>query len=966
MAELDIQRKLDRLSEAVVLADASDLRALADLHSMFEDLEGAVGERLCHEEVSAAVTAGAKLIQEIILGDKEAEGADSERLLEVLGQTLSALQSVLRDGRSLEDVSFPSELETERESNGNEQKTGSEPEDLPVEEDAGASLSMQTDDRILVEFLERQAGVLSDMEALVLSLENSDNESDLGALRQLIHTLKGEAGLLGLSDVENLCHQTENILSAPPSGAVVEFLLETKDWLARAFESDLRKAPKPPPVEQLLSRRPRCEEGDGREAVSESESEGAPGGDSTETSTEKGVAVAGDAELIREFITEATEHLGNAEIHLLTLEVQPEEEEALNAVFRAFHTIKGVAGFLALSDIERLSHCAEDLLDHARKGDLLLSGSAIDASFEAVDGLKRQIENLCKALDVGGAPEKDASLAPLLDRIKRVLSGHSEQDTEDSAVGVAPGKKLGEILVESGRVTRESVQQALKEQEKPPENKKLGELLVESAASSSARIKEGLDKQKENAEAGKLGEILVESGSVDHDDVERALRKQQNPPSKRKLGEILVRGNQVEASDVAKALRGQRRKQSRATSREGLQVREAIRVDADRLDHLVDLIGELVIAESMVGQAKVLENVTKSSPEFAGKLSQLDKITRELQEIGTSLRMVPIRPTFQKMARLVRDLSKKAGKRIEFSMSGEETELDKTVVDNIGDPLVHMVRNAVDHGIEGTRQARLKAGKAAEGKVSLRAYHRGGSIFVEVEDDGRGLDRESILSKAREKGLVSNGEAMSDSEVYNLIFEPGFSTAKKVTDVSGRGVGMDVVRKNVQALRGQVDIKSSLGLGSVFRIRLPLTLAIIDGMVITVGRERYIVPTLSVVKLIRPEDRDLNTILESREMLSMYGKLIPLIRLGELFSIADAEQDATRGLILVVEDEGVQAALLANSVLGQQQVVIKSLGKGIGKVRGLSGGAIMPDGRVGLILDVSGFVRLANSEEVEE
>jgi two-component system chemotaxis sensor kinase CheA len=393
----------------------------------------------------------------------------------------------------------------------------------------------------------------------------------------------------------------------------------------------------------------------------------------------------------------------------------------------------------------------------------------------------------------------------------------------------------------------------------------------------------------------------------------------------------------------------------------GGPVRETLKVDAGRLDLLIDMIGELVIAESMVSQSGELRSVC--SPELARSMTQLDKITRELQEMGTGMRMVPIRATFQKMARLVRDLAKKSGKQVEFVTTGEETELDKSVVDKIGDPLIHMIRNAVDHGLEADPEARVKSGKPAVGRVELRAFHKGGSIYIEIQDDGRGLDRDAILAKARTRGLVREGDVLSDRDVWNLVFEPGLSTAKTVTDVSGRGVGMDVVKRNIEALRGQVEIQSEPGKGTTFSIRLPLTLAIIDGMVVRIGLERYIIPTLSIVMSIRPDASQLSTVVGRGEMLSLQGQLLPLFRLARLFGISDATQELTDGIVMVVEDEGRRTGLLVDEILGQQQIVIKSLGEAMQGLLGVAGGAIMPDGRVGLILDVSGVVRLASEEK---
>ena len=324
--------------------------------------------------------------------------------------------------------------------------------------------------------------------------------------------------------------------------------------------------------------------------------------------------------------------------------------------------------------------------------------------------------------------------------------------------------------------------------------------------------------------------------------------------------------------------------------------------------------------------------------------------------------MIPLRSTFQKMARLARDVARKADKQVEFIMFGEDTELDKMVVDQIGDPLIHMVRNAVDHGLEPDAEARRAAGKPEVGRVELRAFHRGGKIYIEIEDDGRGLDRDAILAKARERGLVGPEDEPSDREVFQLIFHPGLSTARKVTDVSGRGVGMDVVRKNVEALRGQIDIQSRPGKGSIFTICLPLTLAIIDGMVLRVGNERYIMPTLSIQTTIRAENGMISSVHGRGLLLRLQGELIPVFRLDELFAIEGAETDLTRAVIVIVENDGRRIGVVADELLGQQQIVIKPLGDGMQQMPGLSGGAIMPDGQVSLILDIAGLMKLAHGE----
>jgi two-component system chemotaxis sensor kinase CheA len=342
------------------------------------------------------------------------------------------------------------------------------------------------------------------------------------------------------------------------------------------------------------------------------------------------------------------------------------------------------------------------------------------------------------------------------------------------------------------------------------------------------------------------------------------------------------------------------------------------------------------------------------------KVTQTGLIMRQVQELSMSLRMVSIKATFQKMARLVRDLSKKSGKDVEFVMEGEDTELDKSVVENIGDPLIHMIRNAIDHGVEDSVEERIRRGKPARARVTLRAFHKAGSIYIEICDDGRGLDRDAILAKAIRQGMCGEQDKLSEQEIHQFIFAPGFSTAKTITDISGRGVGMDVVKRNIQALRGSVDIHSEPGVGATFSIRLPLTLAIIDGMIVRVGPESYIIPTLSIVESLKPKNDQVETVLGKGELIKVRGALIPFERLSRLFQENGDEINACDGIVIIIEDMlGKRVALLVDEIIGQQQVVIKSLGDGLGTVAGVSGGAIMSDGTVSLILDVNGLIKMA-------
>jgi two-component system chemotaxis sensor kinase CheA len=381
----------------------------------------------------------------------------------------------------------------------------------------------------------------------------------------------------------------------------------------------------------------------------------------------------------------------------------------------------------------------------------------------------------------------------------------------------------------------------------------------------------------------------------------------------------------------------------------------SIRVDTTKLDGLIDLVGELVIAQSMVVQHG---GITASADEqLARALGQLRGITKDLQRTTMALRMVPISGVFQKMSRLVRDVSAQLGKDIRLVIDGEETELDRTVIEEIGDPLVHMIRNSADHGIEPAAE-RLAAGKPPAGTITLRAFHQGGFVVVRISDDGRGLDPARIRATAEARGIVSRLTPLEPREVLELIFAPGFSTAAAVTDLSGRGVGMDVVRRNIEKLRGKIEIDSTPGRGTTFTISIPLTLAIIEGLLVAVGDQRYVIPTLSVVESFRPRVDEVSVVHGRGELVTVRGRQVPLLRLGPHLGIPGTVTDPTRGIVVVVESGSDSRCLLVDDLLGRQEVVIKSLGEMFPPRAGFAGAAILADGRVGLILDTNALVRL--------
>jgi two-component system, chemotaxis family, sensor kinase CheA len=590
-----------------------------------------------------------------------------------------------------------------------------------------------------------------------------------------------------------------------------------------------------------------------------------------------------DLEMMGEFVSESKDLIANAEEALLSLEVDPDDTDAVGKVFRAFHTVKGTSAFLELSLLTEMAHHAENLLSRVRDHEIRYSGGYADLSLRSLDMLKTLVHLVEESLN-GAALNKPPGYDDLLGTLADPESAGVSEIFDDV---LSP--RIGDILVAQGKVKREELEDAV----------------------------------------SKFGDIHV--------------------------GEALVKSNVMTVSEVGQALRTQAKFKGGKNA-----VESTVRVSTQRLDKLIDMVGEMVIAQSMVAQDEVVTN--GQNHVLSKKISHTGKIVRELQDLSMSMRMVPLKPTFQKMARLVRDVARKVGKNVNLLTEGEDTEIDRNLVDIIGDPLVHMIRNSIDHGIE-LPEERVRLDKPPMGTVKLSAYHSAGNVIVEICDDGKGLNKELILAKALERNLIDKNKPLTDREIYNLIFEPGFSTAQTVTDVSGRGVGMDVVKKNIDTLRGQVEINSEPGKGSVFKIFLPLTLAIIDGMVVRVGQETYVIPTETIVRSIKPEASNISTILNQGKVLALQGNLIPLFHLSELFGIgSNKDNNGNQELVVVVEDDNSQAGIIIDELVGRQQVVIKSLGETLQGIMGISGGAIMPDGRVGLIIDVGGLVRLAHSE----
>jgi len=603
--------------------------------------------------------------------------------------------------------------------------------------------------------------------------------------------------------------------------------------------------------------------------------------DHKETNSEQQPSLAGleeeDLEILEDFVLESLESLSSIELELMNLEQDPGDLDTINAIFRPFHTIKGVSGFVNLKRINQLAHSAENLLDKAREKRIRIDEKIIDVILDTVDILKKMIEDVQEGLSNGRLLDKGIDTQALRTKIEALLS--LDED----------GDKL-------------------------------------------------------------IGQILIDQGSLSDEDLDQALEKQ-SEESERRIGELLVGEGKVESKEVISALRKQKKASRQTTDLH-------IKVGTEKLDNLVNLAGELVIAQAMIKQNQVILNA--KDMELYQNLSQLSQITAGLQNTAMSMRMVPIKATFQKMVRLVRDLAKSSRKEILLEMHGEDTEIDRNVVEALYEPMVHMIRNSVDHGIESPEE-RERSGKNRKGIVHLDAYHQGGQIIVEIRDNGKGLDKDQIIKKAKSSNLITDDSRLTDNEIYSLIFHPGFSTAKQITNISGRGVGMDVVKKSIEKLRGKVEINSRPGQGSSFIISLPLTLAIIEGMLVRVGKERYIIPALTILESFRPKKSQYSTVEGKREMILLRGNLLPLIRLDQIFGVHSDTSHPCDALVVAVEYGNKQICIFLDELLGKEEVVIKNLGEWLRDIKGIAGGAIMGDGMVGLILDMAGVFEMASN-----
>ena len=680
------------------------------------------------------------------------------------------------------------------------------------------------------------------------------------------------------------------------------------------------------------------------------------------------------------FFEESFEALDAMEAALLKLDVGSPEAELINTIFRVAHSIKGGSATFGFSEIASFTHSLETLLDELRSGAMAVTVAVSDLLLKSVDVLRamlravqakqpidaQRVSDLQFDLEVAIAkkeqhapaavpPAVPAPAAPAAATLPRWrIRFHPYREL--LARGNDPLRMLRELAALGELEVRVDAQMLPPLADVNPQDCYLawslelpGEVPEEAIRQVFEWAEGDCDLTVERL-AGETQKSVAPTAAT-------AAPAQVPPPAMAGGGtpgpDILSVRSPPESARPRADAPG---KQDASVS--GLGDSGSIRVSVEKIDELMNTVGELVITQAMLSQLGSHFD-GPDAEKLRGGLAQLERNMRELQESVMRVRMLPISFVFSRFPRMVRDLAQRLGKQIELKLTGEQTELDKTVLEKIGDPLVHLVRNSIDHGIESP-EARTAAGKPAEGTVHLDACHRGGNIAVEVSDDGGGLDKERILAKARARGLVGADDAPTDAEIYELIFVPGFSTAEKTTDVSGRGVGMDVVRRNVKELGGKIDVRSDSGRGSRFTITLPLTLAIVDGQSVAVGTETYIVPLISIVESMQLKSTGVTRLSGHSEVLSFRGDYLPIIRLHELFGVEPRSRALHEGLVVVAEGDGRRVGLFVDDLLGQQQVVIKSLEANYGHIEGVSGATILGDGSVALILDVPGLIRAAS------
>ncbi|NOX09551.1 MAG: chemotaxis protein CheA [Gammaproteobacteria bacterium] len=662
------------------------------------------------------------------------------------------------------------------------------------------------------------------------------------------------------------------------------------------------------------------------------------------------------------FFEESFEGLEGMENALLAVNDGDDDPELINTIFRAAHSIKGGSATFGFTQVAGFTHVMETLLDQVREGEREITSQAIDLFLASVDLLR---EMLASAQD--GEDLEQERVSAVQGQLEQMMG---EDGSPSEAVASVVAVDDNEVTVTGWKVGFKPHLDMMRTGNDP--------VRILREVSSLGEVKVQVDIEKLpvfidlDPEECYLAWELEVRGDVSHQQIEEIFEWVDEDCDLQIEALAAAVDAPVQEVSYPDEKREDKKDRRQSTDRRSVGVDRrgkkaavestSIRVDTDKIDALINMVGELVITQSMLGQ--IGESMDDYDPAHLEKLrtglASLERNTREMQESVMRIRMLPISFVFNRFPRLVHDLSAKLGKEIDLQITGEQTELDKTVMEKIGDPLVHIVRNSLDHGIESVED-RVAAGKSEMGTVNLDAYHQGGNIVIRIADDGRGLNKEKLLEKAIERSLISEDDSLDDSEVYALIFHAGFSTAESVSDLSGRGVGMDVVRRNIEELGGSVQIQSELGVGTTIIIRLPLTLAILDGQLVRVGKEIYIVPLIAIIESLQVGKDQLSKIAGDDELYQLRSEYIPVIRVDRMLGTEPDPVKNSDNILVVVEDQGKKSALAVDELLGQQQVVIKNLKVNYQSVEGVSGATILGTGEVALILDITGIVRLSRS-----
>ena len=871
-----------------------------------------------------------------------------------------------------------------------------------------------TDQEVLMDFIAEAREHLETIEPNLLELEkNPEDRSLIDEIFRPMHSLKGASGFLNLKKMNKLAHKAENILDEMRKGnlkntpEIMDVILEATDALRQMLdnleesgeEGDVEIESIIETIENLL----KGESPTSSAEETEVSDKGAEGED-------KGYLLTiNSPEHLSDFLEEVEDNIENLNKLLVDIEKEPERsEEIIQDIFRYFHNLKGNSGLIGYKEFYELTHKAESLLNYFRQNKEKIPTDILDLLLKTLDLLEEMVEAIDQETGLVTPPDLKGLPEELEKAISRLTGSEEEEKTETETISEEEEASQQDIqvddedlaiFIETVRQQFDNIKLALTTLEKEPENRDYIDGLyralnslknaceymdLEECAKYASQTAVLVD-QGRNMEGGfdtllsilsQETEILEEMINKEIDKLKKsqaekevAQEEKEEPKREEKIEEVKESKRAEEIKEEVQKEKVEKKEQTaikKDQKTQKIKTSSTIRVDHEKLDHLMNLIGELIINRNrfvmLTRQLEENRDISEMIQDFYETTDALGRISDDLQDTIMQVRMIPIRTVFSRFPRLVRDLSRKSGKKIDLIIEGEDTELDKSLVELVGDPILHLIRNAVDHGLE-TPEERIAAGKPEVGKVWLRAFHEGNSVMIEVEDDGRGIDPEKVKKKGIEKGLITPEEAekMDDREAIELIFAPGFSTAEKVTDVSGRGVGMDVVRNNIKSLNGNVFVHSEVGKGTKFTLSLPLTLAIIEALLVEVGNNTYAIPLDAVSETTKIDPSKVYEV-NRRKTTTLRGEVVGLVELGKILGVTNGtgeERDILPLVIISVNER--KLGLIVDRLLHRQEIVIKSMGEYLGDIHGFAGATILGDGRVILILDPNEIMSIATA-----